>query len=137
MIVYWLTYWPPPLAGSPAIDAATNGPIFLTDQRGFPRPVGLAADIGAVEGTVTLITATNPPVLRGLVRLANGTFQFSFTNLTGAGFTVFATTNVALPFNQWSTLGPAQESPAGSGQFQFSDPQAANNPRRYYRVKSP
>ncbi len=38
----------PPLPGSPAINAA-GATGFATDQRGYPRPVGLAADIGAVE----------------------------------------------------------------------------------------
>lgn len=75
--------------------------------------------------------------LAGATRLANGMFRFGFTNVTGASFTVFGTTNVALPFNQWSNLGPVLESPAGSGQFQFTDPQATNHPTRFYRVKSP
>ncbi len=40
----------PPLAGSPAIDAASPvGPIPATDQRGGLRSSGLAMDIGAVE----------------------------------------------------------------------------------------
>src|SRR6185503_9378164 len=39
----------PPLPGSPAIDAATNGPGFTIDQRGFPRVNGFYADLGAVE----------------------------------------------------------------------------------------
>jgi Concanavalin A-like lectin/glucanases superfamily len=125
----------PPLAGSPAIDGCTNGTDFTTDQRGYPRIVGPFADIGAVE--LQVITATNPPVLTGLTVLGNGTFQFGFTNLTGASFTVYASTNVALPFNQWSNLGAAVETPAGSGQFQFTDPGATNYPQRYYRVTSP
>lgn len=46
------------LPGSPAIDSATcaGGPAF--DQRGFPRPVGTAPDIGAYEyGSPALLTA--------------------------------------------------------------------------------
>jgi hypothetical protein len=39
----------PPLAGSPAIDAADTDDPGGTDQRGFPRFVGGALDIGAVE----------------------------------------------------------------------------------------
>lgn len=38
-----------PDLGSPAIDAGTNAALFTTDQRGFPRLVGAAMDIGAVE----------------------------------------------------------------------------------------
>ena len=37
------------LAGSPAIDAGAAAAAPATDQRGHPRPVGLAADIGACE----------------------------------------------------------------------------------------
>jgi hypothetical protein len=52
----------PPIPGSPAIDA--GGFTTLTnDQRGLPRPVGAAADIGSVEsqvctGSVTVNSAT-------------------------------------------------------------------------------
>jgi hypothetical protein len=51
------------LPGSPAIDAGDASAAPDTDQRGFPRPVGLAADIGAFEyGTpicaVTTLAAT-------------------------------------------------------------------------------
>ena len=41
----------PPRPGSPALDAAL-GSTFTNDQRGFPRPVGIAPDLGAVEGTI-------------------------------------------------------------------------------------
>ncbi len=47
------------LAGSPAINAGdpagctdSTGAPLTTDQRGFPRPVGPACDIGAFEGVV-------------------------------------------------------------------------------------
>ncbi len=36
-------------AGSPAIDAGDSSAAPLSDQRGFPRPAGSAADIGACE----------------------------------------------------------------------------------------
>jgi hypothetical protein len=37
------------LPGSPAIDAGDTGVMPTTDQRGFPRPAGVGADIGAYE----------------------------------------------------------------------------------------
>ena len=43
-----LTASMPLTAGSPARDAGTLSP-FTTDQRGFPRVVGAAADLGAYE----------------------------------------------------------------------------------------
>lgn len=48
----------PPLDLSPALDAAT-GTSPATDQRGFPRGVGSASDLGAVErGPVVTIAST-------------------------------------------------------------------------------
>ncbi len=47
-----LTRTQPPLPGSPVIDAGAN-PLSLTlDQRGSPRVVGVAADMGASEPVV-------------------------------------------------------------------------------------
>jgi len=85
------------------------------------------------QGTGTV----SPFALAGVTRLGNGSIQFGFTNGSGLPFTVLATTNVALPFNTWSNLGPAVETPASSGQYQFSDPQATNHTERFYRVTSP
>ncbi|TSA41334.1 MAG: hypothetical protein D4R57_00720 [Verrucomicrobiales bacterium] len=82
-------------------------------------------------------TGANPFALTGLTQLGNGSLQFGFTNSTGVPFTVLTSTNVALPLNQWSNLGPAVETPAASGQFQFTDSQATNHPQRFYRVRSP
>ena len=123
----------PPLPGSPAIDAAAAS-SFSTDQRGFPRVLGVAPDLGAVEG---VFNPAGPGLLSGVKRLGNGTFQFGFTNYTDTSFTVLASTNVALPAAIWTILGPAVETPAGSGNFQFGDPLATNYPQRFYRVKSP
>ena len=91
--------------------------------------------MGAYESQVEVVIATDPPVLTGLSSLGSGAFQFGFTNAPGASFTVYASTNLALPLNTWSNLGPVVESPAG--QFQFTDPQATNSPQRFYRVTSP
>ncbi len=95
--------------------------------------------LGGVATPVTRTVVVGPPptrpLLTGVTRLGNGTFQFSFTNTPGTSFTLFASTNVALPFNSWSNLGPAVEGPAG--RYQFTDPSATNSPQRFYRVRSP
>ncbi len=65
----------------------------------------------------------------------NGLLTLSFTNVTGATFTVLTSTNPALPMTNWTSLGaPTELSP---GQFQFTDPQATTNAQRFYRVRSP
>lgn len=126
-----------PQSGSPAIDAGvtTAAAGLLTDQRGLPRNAGSAVDIGAVE--LQLITSGTLPRPVNLTRLGNGTFQIHFASLTGASFRVVASTNLALPLAEWAILGFATESPAGSGQFQFTDSEAPNFPQRFYSVKSP
>jgi len=124
----------PPLPGSSALNGCTSGTSFATDQRGNPRILGAYADIGAVEG---VYNPAGPGRLTGMNRAANGVASFTFTNYTYMSFTVLATTNVALPLNQWSNLGPAVEAPVGSGHYQFTDPSAANTQERFYRVSSP
>ena len=109
----------------------TNFDAFvIQDRDGTAQPVFYLDDI-------QLLYVFYPPQLGGATRLGNGTFQFSFTSVAGASFTIFASTNVAQPFNAWSNLGSAVETPANSGQFQFADPQATNKPVRFYRVRSP
>jgi hypothetical protein len=125
----------PPLPGSPAIDGCTNGTSFTTDQRGFPRVVGPYADIGAVE---VQSPAASPPVLGNITVPAGGGangLQFTFTNTPVADFTVLTAANVPLALTNWTVLGEVQQ-PA-PGQYQFTDPQAATNSVRFYRVRSP
>jgi hypothetical protein len=124
----------PPLPGSPAIDGCTNGTTFTTDQRGYARSVGRAPDIGAVEG---VYNPAGPGKLKNITSLGNGSVSFTLTNYSDMLFTVLASTNVALPFGQWSNLGIILESPPASGQYPFIELQATNYSRRFYRVASP
>ncbi len=48
-----------PRPGSPLLDAGSNPAGLTTDQRGFPRAVGTATDIGAVEGVSPTPTAVS------------------------------------------------------------------------------
>lgn len=120
----------PPLPGSPAIDGATNGTSFTTDQRGQPRILGAFADLGAVEGVFN----PNYPLMN-VTKFGNGNVQFAFTNLSGPSYRVLASANAAAPLNTWSNLGVPTESPAGT--FTFTDLQATNYPQRFYRVTTP
>jgi hypothetical protein len=87
-------------------------------------------DIGAYEFQAT--AGTTPSLLVNPVLPGNGALQFSFTNPSGATFTVLASTDVGLPLSNWTVLGGVPET--SPGQYQFTDPQAVNGPRRFYRV---
>jgi hypothetical protein len=129
----------PPLPGSPAVDAGSDAAAaaagLATDQRGLPRISGDHVDIGAAE--LQLVTSSTPAQVSSVTNLPDGSFQLGFTNLSGASFRVYAATNVALPWSNWTMIGFVSEIPAGSGQFQFNDPQATNTFQRFYRVRSP
>ena len=79
--------------------------------------------------------ALPPTLLTNAVMLPDGACQFTFTNLPSLGFTAVATTNPALPLSNWTTLCIATE--LYPGQYQFTDSQATNSLRRFYRVRSP
>jgi hypothetical protein len=126
----------PPLPGSPAIGAGSVAAnTFSTDQRGYPRTQNGLIDLGAVE---LQSPAANPPVLENLTVPAGGGangLQFTFTNAPAADFTVLTATNVSLALTNWTVLGEVQQ--VAPGQYQFTDPQAATNSMRFYRVRSP
>jgi len=127
----------PPMSNSPAIDAGSDlaASIFTIDQRGLMRVSGPHVDIGAAEYQYAM--ATNPPSLGGFVNNGSKLFALNFTNVTGVSFTVFASTNMMLPLSQWSNLGPVTESPAGSGNYLFTDLQSSNIAQRFFIIRSP
>ncbi|HKW27824.1 MAG TPA: kelch repeat-containing protein [Verrucomicrobiae bacterium] len=111
-------------------------PIVLLANGQALATGGIPANNDLSTGTAELYTTTVPSIrILNPTRLTGGAFQFSFTNTPGAGSTVFTTTNLGLPFANWTTLGSATE--VSPGQFQFTDPQATNNSKRFYRVRSP
>jgi hypothetical protein len=66
---------------------------------------------------------------------SNGTVQFSFTNTPDVSFIAYGTTNLSLPFSDWTVLnGPLEVSP---GVYQFTDAQYANLPQYFYHIRSP
>jgi hypothetical protein len=94
------------------------GPVFMADN-------------------MAVTPAPPPIVLDHATRLGNGAFQFAFTNAPGSTFTVLASTNLTLPLASWNVLGSVAEIPPGSGSYQFTDLQATNQPRGFYRIRSP
>ena len=73
--------------------------------------------------------------LMGARKLADGSFQFTFTNTPGALFTVLGTTNPALPCSNLIPLNWVGE--VSPGQFQFTEPRCGAPIQRFYRIRSP
>jgi hypothetical protein len=84
---------------------------------------------------ILLVSPGSSIVLLHPIRLPNGSFQFEFAGTSGGSYTAVATTNISLANSNWGVLGPISE--VSPGQFRFTDPDASNHPRRYYRVRSP
>jgi hypothetical protein len=104
------------MPGSRAVDAGTAIGAPNVDQRGFPRPSGLAFDIGAVEFRDEA----------HIVGLSNGRLQIRFLIEPNQTYPIQATTN----FLNWQTVGTIPSNPSGS--YLFED--AVNLPLRFYRV---
>jgi hypothetical protein len=81
------------------------------------------------EPPVTSITLTN------VALLSQGVFQFSFTNIPGANFTVFSSAILTAPLANWTALGGVTE--VSSGQFQYTGTNNNAGSVRYYFVRSP
>jgi uncharacterized delta-60 repeat protein len=114
-------------------------PSLPVGQSFFLRARGRATG-GQYNGSSGLIESVRqlyvpPPRLINPVKLDNGAFQFSFTNLSSANFSVLATTNLVLPSSNWTVLG----SPTclGGSLYQFTDFDAANHPQRFYKLRLP
>jgi len=103
--------------------------------------IGTGHVIAASYASDTFFASSSGPLvptqayLTGLTILSNGAFQFVFTNLSGAPFSVLGATDIGLPLSNWSLLGTASE--VSPWQFQFQDTDATNNSQRFYRVRSP
>lgn len=75
------------------------------------------------------------PMLSGSTISSQGAFRFMFRNSSGAGFSVLASTNLALSATNWAIIGNVTG--GGPGQVQFSDTSATNFVQRFYKVRSP
>jgi hypothetical protein len=88
-----------------------------------------------IDGSIAVIGNTLAVTLTGMTKTGTGNFQFDFTNTAAGTYTALASTNVAWPLAAWSNLGAVTE--ISPGQYRFTDNQATNHSRRFYRVRSP
>ena len=89
------------LAGSPAIDSGTNSGCPTSDERGIPRPVGTACDIGAFEFATSISGSTS---IKGVtLSYNNGGPKTIIANGFGGTYTIFY-----LPYNWSGTVTPSK-----------------------------
>jgi hypothetical protein len=108
-----------------------------------------ASNINGWVGYYSLVniyaTVLPPPVLypirlRDMAVLPDDSFQFGFTNSPGLSFSVYFTTNLALPFTNWFYAGAANNT--ASNYFRYNTgPDVVHNPdlpkNLFFHVSSP
>jgi autotransporter-associated beta strand protein len=94
----------PPGIGSPAINAATGLMVYATDQRGAPRVIGTASDLGATEA---LIETLAPAPGSGFAIPQ----PITWTGAVGATFEVFFGTAAQGPVSRGNQTSPFTPSP--------------------------
>jgi PKD repeat protein len=118
--------------------SVADGPYYLVLSVDFLQSVNQSTRTNNVLAIPIVVGEPSGPsaiVLAHVVELPGGAFQFSFTNTSGATFSVFSTTNLSMPFADWTALGGVTE--VSPGQYQFMDPRATASPKGFYRVRSP
>jgi hypothetical protein len=111
------------LPGSPAIDAGDTAAAPPTDQRGQPRPVGPAADIGAYEYGCTPRLRISPPQAGGV--------DIFLCDVIGQSCRLLTSTNLT----DWLPMATNQISPDGTTLFQVNV--GTSERQRFYRVTFP
>jgi len=121
-------------SGPGSLSSALTG---LSENTTYHFRTVASSSQGTVTGNdVSFVTATVTASRLVSTHFAtNGALQFGFTNAAAATFTVLSATNLSLPLGLWQNLGHPTEGPAG--QYQFADPQATNDPQRFYYLRHP
>jgi len=111
------------LPGSPAIDAGDTAAAPATDQRGFPRPAGAAADIGVFEYGSVMPTIA--------VSLSGETVNVLASGNAGSSCRLLSSTDLS----SWVPIATNQI--GSNGTFLFSDNFAPGAVCRFYRLVMP
>ena len=127
---------------TPQVQAALAGDgqlsleLFSLSNVGGPGTVSYASreNCNAAQRPQLLLVSVAPPQFTSIVRGAGGSFTLSGTGPAGQGYRIFATTNLAFPLSNWT---PTATGTFSGGLLNFTDPQATNYSRRFYRAVTP
>jgi hypothetical protein len=123
--------------GSGAISANTGADGFTIDRFNLRQntassvPAAMQWDELRVGLTWASVTPPASVLLVNAKRLANGSFQFAYTNADNISYSVFSSSNLF----DWVSNGPATQ--ISPGMFQFIDPAASAVARRFYELRVP
>ncbi len=96
---------------------------------------GLAWNWLPTNGTLAVISTALPaPKITGFSHLADGWFSLTFSGSPGADYSVYATTNLALPISNWMVLTTGSFNGAP---VPFQDTNATKYKARFYEVVLP
>jgi hypothetical protein len=136
------------IAGNSLIKIHDSAPDNTTLNLGAPMTLYTVSPLATLKGVAfaPVLPASAQPVqpltiTPGSVRIvgsgATAAAHFTFTNTTGLSFSVHATNNITAPRAAWPVIGTAVENPAGSGQYQFTDPNPSTNSTLFYLLSQP
>jgi hypothetical protein len=129
--------------GGTTTKAAVLGTATFSGLTAFSTNAVAGATISFTSPGLTGVTSASfniaAPIRSKLggAALTGGNFKFSFTNATALSFSVRATNNLTAPIATWPVIGPAVESPVGSGNYQFTNSLPATNAEMFYLLSQP
>jgi hypothetical protein len=107
-----------------------NGKVLVAGGKNSYQSIFSTAQLyDTGSGSIT------PPSLTANRTSANTALRLTFNSRPGAVLSVTASDNMSVAPNAWPVIGIASETLPG--QFHFTDAQATNTPKRFYRVRSP
>jgi hypothetical protein len=125
-----------------AYNTGTAGEILFNESQSslLQGPGVITIGIGATGYSPDSVNQTliTQPIAGGATfggSGTNSTVGFSFTSVTGLSFSVLGTNNITAPVSTWPVVGHAVETPAGSGNYQFSA--GATNGAQYFILRQP
>ena len=126
------------VASSAGVTVITNVLSGLTQGTTYHYVINASSAAGTAAGTDQTFTTlkVTPPNLTAQGGPGSSIFQLSFTNVTGASFSVLATNNLLAPRTNWPVVGHTIENPVGSGNYQYTNT-AATNAQLFYLLRQP